>query len=416
VETRRAAETLGSLIAVTVKAMPDKGDLGRPLPPLTLRDWLQRLAIGIVVLGLATLGMALSVAWPYSDNLVKIGHGVAYYEKATLAASDRVRLPSPGEADWPGRFELAWDGGYGEIGPIVSRGDGFVVRTFTARQGTLAPNTPVRVDTYFYEGDPRSALGLDFRTVEVHDRLGDFPTWYVPAGDPRTTWFLFVHGHNGYPKESLRYIKALHAAGVPVLVPTYRNDVGAPASADGVSHLGDTEWQDIAAAMHWALDHGARDIVLAGNSMGGTIALQAADRADVKDHVRGVVLDSPVLTWGKVLPSQAVMSGIPPIQARLAMVLLRLRYGIDFSRFDWPARGKDLRVPVLIFHSDQDGYISDAPDKELAAERPDLVTLELLPGAGHTQGWNQDPAGYERRLVDWLAAHGAVRAPAEASG
>jgi pimeloyl-ACP methyl ester carboxylesterase len=143
--------------------------------------------------------------------------------------------------------------------------------------------------------------------------------------------------------------------------------------------------------------------------MGGTIALQAADRADVKNRVRGIVLDSPVLTWNEVLPTQAAMAGIPAIQARLAMVVLRLRYGIDLGRFDWPARSKDLKVPVLIFHSDQDGYISDAPDKRLAAERPDLVTLELLPGAGHTQGWNLDAAGYERRLVSWLAAHDAVR-------
>jgi len=399
------------LIAVTVRTMPNKGDHGGWLPPLTLGGWLQRLAIGVVVLLLATVALAVKVAWPYADNVVKIGHGVAYYERATLVAPDRVRLPSPGEADWAGRFELAWDGGYGEIGAIVSRGSGFVVRAFTPRRGTLAPDTPVRVDTYVYEGDPRSALGLDFENVSYHDELGDFPAWYVPAAG--TTWLVFVHGHNGYPEEALRYLPALHRAGMPVLVPTYRNDVGAPASPDGVSHLGDTEWQDIAAAVHWALDHGARDVVLAGWSMGGTIALQAADRADVKDRIRGVVLDSPVLSWDEVLPSQAAMSGIPQNQARIAMVLLRLRYGIDFSRFDWPARSRDLRVPVLIFHSDQDGFISDAPDKKLAAARPDLVTLELLPGAGHTQGWNLDPAGYERRLVNWLAAHGAV-APATA--
>jgi uncharacterized protein len=196
-------------------------------------------------------------------------------------------------------------------------------------------------------------------------------------------------------------------------VPTYRNDVGAPASPDGVNHLGNTEWRDIAAAMHWAVDHGARDVVLAGWSMGATIVLQAADRADVKNRVRGIVLDSPVLTWGDVLLSQAAMAGIPAIQARLAMVVLRLRYGIDFSRFDWPARSQDLKAPVLIFHSDDDGFISDKPDRRLAAERPDLVTLVLQPGAGHTQGWNLDPAGYERRLVGWLTAQGATRVAAD---
>ena len=371
-------------------------------------NWLLRLMLGALAVLLVTVGMGLSVAWPYAENMVKVGHGVAYYETATLVAPDRVRLPDQGETVWPGRFELAWDGGYGEMGPIVSRGDGFVVRTFTPRQGTLAPGTPVRVDTYYYEGDPRSARGLEYQDVRVHDRLGDFPAWYVPAQDARTTWFVFVHGHNGERTESLRYVKALHDAGMPVLVPTYRNDVQAPASPDGVSHLGDTEWQDVEAAIHWALDHGARDVVLGGWSMGAAIALQVADRADVKSRVRGIVLDSPVLTWEKVLTSQGAMNEVPATSVRLAMTVARVRWGIEFGRFDWPARSHDLRVPVLIIHSDQDGYISDAPGKQLAAERPDLVTLSLIPGAGHTQGWNLDPADYERRLVGWLAAQGAT--------
>jgi len=194
---------------------------------------------------------------------------------------------------------------------------------------------------------------------------------------------------------------------MPVLVPTYRNDLEAPASPDGMNHLGDTEWQDVSAAIHWALDHGARDVVLGGWSMGGTVALQAADRSDVANRVRGIVLDSPVLTWGEVLQSQAAMNGLPAVDAQVAIVLLRLRYGIDVHRFDWPARSRDLKVPVLIIHSDSDAYISDAPAKELAAERPDLVTLALIPGAGHTQGWNVDPAGYQRHLTAWIAANRA---------
>ena len=400
------------MTAVTVRAMPNKGDRGRWLPPLTLGGWLQRLAIGVVVLLLATVALAVKVAWPYADNVVKIGHGVAYYERASLVAPDRVRASVPRRGGLGGTLRA-------RLGRRLRRDRGDREPRQRVRRpglhpppGHARPEHPRTRRHVRLRGRPRSALGLDFENVSYHDELGDFPAWYVPAAG--TTWLVFVHGHNGYPAEALRYLPALHAADMPVLVPTYRNDVGAPASPDGVSHLGDTEWQDIAAAVHWALDHGARDVVLAGWSMGGTIALQAADRADVKDRILGVVLDSPVLSWDEVLPSQAAMSGIPQNQARIAMVLLRLRYGIDFSRFDWPARSKDLRVPVLIFHSDQDGFISDAPDKKLAAARPGLVTLELLTGAGHTQGWNLDPAGYERRLVNWLAAHGAAHAPATA--
>ena len=74
------------------------------------------------------------------------------------------------------------------------------------------------------------------------------------------------------------------------------------------------------------------------------------------------------------------MNGLPAVDAKLAIVLLRVRYGIDVARFDWPARSRDLKVPVLIIHSDSDAYISDAPAKELAAERPDLVTLGSFRG------------------------------------
>src|SRR4051794_34062341 len=134
-------------------------------------NWLLRLALGVLAILVATAWMAMSVAWPYADNIVKVGHGVTYYETATLVAPDRVRLPAQGETSWPGRFELAWDGGYGQIGPIVSRDDTYVVRTFTPRQGTLAPGTPVRVDVYYYQGDPKSAVGLDFQEVRVRDQL-----------------------------------------------------------------------------------------------------------------------------------------------------------------------------------------------------------------------------------------------------
>ncbi len=71
-------------------------------------------------------------------------------------------------------------------------------------------------------------------------------------------------------------------------------------------------------------------------------------------------------------------------------------------------RARELTIPTLLIHSDADDYVPDGPSKALAQQRPDLVTLELVPGAGHTQGWNTDPAGYEQRLLGWLAARGAT--------
>jgi uncharacterized protein len=372
------------------------------------RRWPRLLAAAVVALLVLVAAAASGVAWYFAGAAVAVSHAVIRPLAASPAPHGDVRITGGRDATLPGTFGLDWAGGYGEIGAVESQDASGAVRAFTRRHGTLAPGAQARVDTYAYDGDPRTALGLPFDDVRVHDALGDFPAWYVPAAPSGGTWFVFVHGHDGSRAESLRYLRALHGAGMPVLVPTYRNDVGAPASPDGVDHLGGTEWQDVDAAVRWALDHGARDVVLGGWSMGGAVVLQVADRSDVKDRIRALVLDSPVVDWRDVLDHQADLRGLPRAETALAVWTAERRFGLDIDRLDWVARAGELRVPTLLVHSDADDYVPDGPSKALAAARPDLVTLALVAGAGHTQGWNTDPAAYERRLTTWLAAHGAT--------
>jgi pimeloyl-ACP methyl ester carboxylesterase len=372
------------------------------------RRWPRLLAAGVAAVLLLVVVAGVALAWYFAGVAVAVTHVVERPLVAGPAGAGDVQL-SPAtnpDAARAGTFGLEWQGGYGQIGVVRSREAAGVVRAFAARHGAPAAGTAARVDTYAYDGDPRSALGLGFDDVQVHADLGDFPAWYVPAGRSDGTWFVFVHGHDGSRAESLRYLRALHAAGLPVLVPTYRNDVGAPASPDRIDHLGGTEWQDVDAAVHWALDHGARDVVLGGWSMGGTVALQVADRSDAAGRIRGLVLDSPVIDWRDVFRRQGFVRGLPTAETDLAIWVAERRFGLDLGRLDWADRSRDLNVPTLIVHSDADDYVPDGPAKRLAAARADLVTLALVPGAGHTQAWNLDPAGYEQRLVGWLRSRG----------
>ena len=63
-------------------------------------------------------------------------------------------------------------------------------------------------------------------------------------------------------QETLRAVPVFRDAGYTTLLVSYRNDGDAPRSDDHRYALGDTEWLDVEAAMRYALDHGARNIVL----------------------------------------------------------------------------------------------------------------------------------------------------------
>lgn len=79
-----------------------------------------------------------------------------------------------------------------------------------------------------------------------------------------------------------------------------------------------------------------------------------------------------------------------------------LQKPIDFRRLDFVARANELSLPILILHSDDDGYVPSAASRALAAARPDIVTLESFNTARHTKLWNYDPERWNSAIRRWL--------------
>ena len=63
------------------------------------------------------------------------------------------------------------------------------------------------------------------------------------------------------------------------------------------------------------------------------------------------------------------------------------------------------RHPVLILHSDDDGFVPSSASHALAAARPDLVELQSFETARHTKLWNYDQQRWTRAIEDWLRRH-----------
>ena len=66
------------------------------------------------------------------------------------------------------------------------------------------------------------------------------------------------------------------------------------------------------------------------------------------------------------------------------------------------ARAGDLDLPVLLMHSDDDGYVPATGSRALAVRRPDIVTFLPFTVARHTKLWNYDRESWNQAITNWL--------------
>ena len=307
-----------------------------------------------------------------------------------------------------GVWGVAWEGGYGLLsGPVRITGP-HVVRDFTQVDGSpLDRDNLVDLDTRAFPDRPAAVLGTEPLDVAIDGPLGRYDTWLFPGR--RATWALLGHG-NGLDRLDLgKLLPALTQAGYPVLLVPMRNDPGLPTDPSGMLRYGDTEWADLEAAVDFALASGADDVVPIAPSMGGGVVLTFLERSDSANEVRGAVLDAPLIDFGRAVDHQAADESLPVIGLPPPASLTATAKWIAGWRFDvdWDATGHldetdRLRTPLLIFHGTADADVPIATSREFAGARPDLVTLVEVDEAPHLASWNLDPAGYERRLIEFL--------------
>ncbi len=303
--------------------------------------------------------------------------------------------------------------GHARVGEITARSAVTVTRRIlTVDYGDLAAARRGRFSGWLYTSP--ADLGFAWAEVIIRTPVGPAPAWLVPADAAirSTGWVIQVHGRAVRREEALRAVPVFHAAGYTSLLVSYRNDGDAPASTDRRYGLGDTEWPDVDAAIDYAAAHGATSIVLMGWSMGGAVVLQTLTRGGRADLIVGVVLESPVIDWRDVVDAQATDRKLPRLIARGAVVVLGARWArrltgqdapIDFARLDFVERARDVHRPVLLLHSEDDGFVPPTGSRRLADRRPDMVTFVAFTEARHTKLWNYDPDRWNEEIAAWLA-------------
>ncbi|HXU25023.1 MAG TPA: alpha/beta fold hydrolase [Tepidiformaceae bacterium] len=325
--------------------------------------------------------------------------------RITLRKGKRRVRNNPAE---PGQWGIEGARGYGWVGAVIETDGASVTREYRAVEGSVLPGDFVRLDTFAYPHDPKVALGLDFEDVHFDSPLGEMPAWLTQPPPERrgATWAILTHGKGANRRESLRILPTLIECGMPCLSITYRNDEGCPADPQGTYSYGHREWEDLEGAVRYAIDHGAAGVVLVGYSMGGAITVSFMAHSPLAAHVRGLILDAPMLDLEETIGYGAERLHIPRQALLLSNRVVGRWYGLEWAEVSYLARASTLNRPVLLFHGDADHTVpkqtSDALAAALTGSAAGDVTYIEVPLAGHVRAWNVDQPRYEAAVRDFV--------------
>lgn len=338
--------------------------------------------------------------------------GARAYPLRILAASGRtVTLQATGDTVQPGEWGLLLaTGGHLRLAGEPRLGDG--TATWRVAGEAELPAAGDRASWTGIVAPNPSAAGLRAADHLFDTAAGTVPAWLIdetPGGRP-DVWAVHIHGMGSSRAGALRGVAAAHAAGVPSIVPTYRNTVEGPRVGAGRSHLGLVETDDIGDVLERASVSGDERFILFGWSMGAQMALQLAASDRWADRIDRLVLDSPVLDWRAVIAANLRHSRVPARVGRWAEPWLQdvrrarlvgLDRGLDLDAMDWVRRADAVRQPVLIHHGAADWSAPAAVSEAFVAAAPDA---RLIANAGgHTTGWNTAPAAWHEATAAFLA-------------
>ncbi|MBI3767498.1 MAG: alpha/beta hydrolase [Deltaproteobacteria bacterium] len=178
------------------------------------------------------------------------------------------------------------------------------------------------------------------------------------------------------------------------------------------------EVDDLAGACAGLRGRGARDLVLVGSSLGGTVALlYAATDPDVRALVTIAAVSRPLGIVERLGP-EAVGAWRRNGYREEATGRLKCGFLDDLAHHDVLAAARALRAATLVTHGDLDDIVPVADAHALYAALPAPKALAVTPGCDHRYS---DPVHLEAllaRTVAWIATHlpAADRRPRAARG
>ena len=227
--------------------------------------WLKRLSAAVAIgLVLGTLIGAFRGSTVIANELLTpVAPELGPEFEVGLVGAGRIVLPRNDLTEREGLWGvIGASGAYGQMSAVISLDSETIERSFRTLPGRFIAGDMVTLDAYAVGADPMEAFAIAFEEVRVPGPLGVNPAWLIP-GD-KDTWVILIHGEGLDERaQALRILPVIEEAGYPALIITYRNDSAAPDDG-GFYRWGITEWQDVEAAVSFALNRDAKGLVIYG--------------------------------------------------------------------------------------------------------------------------------------------------------
>lgn len=217
---------------------------------------------------------------------------------------------------------------------------------------------------------------------------------YLPAqGTPRAT-ILFLHGNAENLTSHIHIVRWLPTEGYSVLGLDYRGFGRSPGTATV-----DAIHRDAEAALQWLtqrnVDH-PTPVIVYGQSLGGSVAIQVAATSTTRDDVVAVIADSAFSSYRGIAREKLSQLWLTwPLQWPLSLLISNRQAAIDVVDDVSP-------IPLLLIHGENDVVVPASHSERLYAAAKEPKDLWLIPEGQHIDAIHREAV--RARFLDYLNA------------